>query len=268
MKKLFVLLFPILLFFGCSEIPPNLDGGPITPPIGAIQKKVLIEEFTGVRCVNCPAGSEAIENLIGIHGDNLIAISIHATGFATPYPDSQHDFEVEDGVSILEFLGQPQGFPTAVVDRRLFDGELELQLARSKWAGLIEQELQKEAIVSLGLEADINDSGTMSISANIAFVDPDLSEQYKLTVIITEDNIQDPQETPEGKQDDYIHKHVLRDIVTPFTGQDIIGTDPSLIEFNDYVIPEGWNRAELNVIAVIHNSVGNKEIVQVEQFKF
>jgi len=169
---------------------------------------------------------------------------------------------------LLSFLGQPQGFPTAVVDRRKFEGEQELQLARSKWAGLIEQELQKEAIASLILEAVINDSGDMRIGANIAFVDADPTEQYKLTVMITEDNIQDPQETPEGKQNDYNHKHVLRDIVTPFSGQDIDATEPILVEFMDYEIPEGWNRAELNVIAVIHNSVGNKEIVQVEQYKF
>ena len=268
MKKLSVLLFPILLFFGCSEIPPNLGGGPITPGPGIIQKKVLIEEFTGVRCVNCPAGSEAIENLIDIHGDDLIAVSIHATNFATPYTNSEHDFEVEDGVSILDFVGLPQGFPTAVVDRKLFDGELELQLARSKWAGLIEQELQEEAIASLELKAELSNSGTMNIETNIAFVNPDPVEQYKLTIIITEDNIVDPQETPEGKQDDYVHKHVLRDIITPFSGQDIIGTDPAVIEFNDYIIPDGWNTAELNVIAVIHNSVDNKEVVQVEQFKF
>lgn len=120
MKK-FILSFFLLSFLlsACEEIPPTLN--PVDPNPGgggAMPRKVLIEEFSGVKCVNCPAGSEAIENLIKIYGDQLIAISIHAGFFAPPYAESKYDFRSADGTNLLSYLGEPLGYPTAVVNRK------------------------------------------------------------------------------------------------------------------------------------------------------
>jgi hypothetical protein len=82
------LLFVIAAFFntGCEEIPPT-----VTPFMGETpdtvvdvtsqQRQVLIEEFTGVRCVQCPAGAAEIETLLALHGDQLVAVAIHAGDF-------------------------------------------------------------------------------------------------------------------------------------------------------------------------------------------
>ena len=82
-----------------SPVIPCLscDDGGDGPDTTEVVKKVLIEEFTGVRCVNCPQGSAEIENLLSIHGDKLVAISIHAGFFAPPYPESLYDLRTPDG---------------------------------------------------------------------------------------------------------------------------------------------------------------------------
>ncbi|MEO0877637.1 MAG: hypothetical protein AAFY48_23805, partial [Bacteroidota bacterium] len=117
----------ILLAFGCEEVPPILNpgggnnggGGPVSEQ----KRQVIIEEFTGIRCVNCPAASEAIEALLGVHGERLVAVSIHAGFFASPlYPESDSGLSNSTGTAILDFLDQPNGFPTAVVNRRQFEG--------------------------------------------------------------------------------------------------------------------------------------------------
>ncbi|MDV7402453.1 hypothetical protein RZS08_64120, partial [Arthrospira platensis SPKY1] len=65
---------------------------------------MLIEEFTGVRCVQCPAGSADIETYLAIHGEQLIAVSIHAGGFSFPFDESVHDFRTEEGEALNSFL--------------------------------------------------------------------------------------------------------------------------------------------------------------------
>ena len=133
MKKLLLICCAFALFsLGCDEISPKInpivDQGdcPLVDEsvVSGQERQVLIEEFTGVRCVNCPAGSQAIEDLLAIPGERLVAISIHASGpFSPPYPESLYDFQTPDGENLLNFLGIPLGFPTAVVNRHQFAGE-------------------------------------------------------------------------------------------------------------------------------------------------
>ncbi len=276
MKKLVVLFLPIFLLFSCDEIPPDLgtvSGGGVST--GEIVQKVLIEEFTGVRCVNCPAGSEAIEQLIDIHGDRLWAISIHTGMFADPYTlndimeANKYDFRTDDGDFILDFLGSPLGFPTAVVDRKNFEGEDGLQLARSKWAGYIDQELAKEPLVGISMTGSINDDRVLTAKILVDFVVDAGPEDPKITIFITESNIKDTQLTPGGIDADYKHKHVLRDIITSFEGDSVDGSSSDIIELDyTYSLPADWNNSELTIIAVVHNSVTNKDILQVEGLEF
>ena len=42
------------------------------------QRNVLIEDFTGHRCKNCPKASKAIEALVDAYGSRIIGLAIHA----------------------------------------------------------------------------------------------------------------------------------------------------------------------------------------------
>jgi hypothetical protein len=147
----------LLSFMACEEIAPEInpvmesDNDLVVEPVPNQQRQVLIEEFTGVTCVNCPAGSAAIEELLDEHGEQLVAISIHAGSFSNPYDDSLIDFRTPEGNNLLNFLGIPLGYPTAVVDRKKFEGEFDLQLFRSQWAGFIEEQMQEEPKVKIGI---------------------------------------------------------------------------------------------------------------------
>ncbi|RME11560.1 MAG: hypothetical protein D6816_01945 [Bacteroidetes bacterium] len=212
-----------LAFASCDEIAPTVTGsmgntGP-GPDLTNQQRQVLIEEFTGVRCVNCPAGSAAIEDLIAIHGPQLVAVSIHAGEFAPPYSDSQYDFRTPEGDQLLSYLGEPFGYPTAVVNRKLFDGEFDLQLGQSQWAGYIQQELQEPPKVKLKIEPSYN-AQTEKLDAliTILVVEDVVEPDVRLSIMITESGVQDMQLTPSGKQADYTHKHILRTMMTNYDG--------------------------------------------------
>lgn len=278
MKRLgFLLILLPLLWLGCEEIPPvinpNMGGNnPDEPtPVEEQERQVIIEEFTGVRCVNCPAGSQAIEDLLAIHGQRLVAISIHAGSFAPPYPESLYDFRIPEGTGLLSYLGEPLGYPTAVVNRKLFDGEFDLQLGRQQWAGFIAQELLEAPRVKIDILRTYEES-TRQLDVKVRlYVQETITESdVRLSVALTENDVVDLQLTPASSTPDpaYKHKHVLRDMLSSFDG-DLIN-EPlvanAIIEKNfSMSLPEAWKPEKCHVAAFVNLGGTSKEVLQAHQ---
>lgn len=269
----------MFLFAGCYEVPPIvtpvMDVGECPPQnstaVANQQRNVLIEEFTGVRCVNCPAGAQAIEALLAQHGSRLVAVSIHAGSFAPPYPESLYDFRTPVGAQILSFLGEPLGYPTAVVNRRRFPGEFGLQLGQAKWAGYIEQELNTPPKVKLAVTPSFN-AATRDLQTDITvFVQETLTDpDVRLSVMLTEDNIADYQLTPNGKQADYVHKHVLRTSLTSATGnllQENLSAGSRFCKRYTLNLPATWKERDCKVVAFVSLGGASKDVLQVVQAK-
>ncbi len=267
MKKITFLLplfLLIILWIGCTEVGPSINllgSTEITPP----DRIVLIEEFTGVRCVNCPEGSEQIETLLGIYGESLIAVSIHAGFFAEPYSESTYDFRTTEGSGIESLLGPAAGYPTASVNRRQFDSESEILIERNKWAGYIAQEKEESPKMALVLEKNYNtDSRLLEVTAKISFNET-VSEPIRISAMITENNILDTQLTPDGKVNDYSHKHVLRTMMTNFDG-DLYSEGTNVGDTGEksfsMTLPADWNEANCHVIIFMHEFQSKKDILQ------
>lgn len=260
-----------LCLISCEEIPPTLNPVNPNPGGGATTRKVLIEEFSGVKCVNCPAGSEAIENLLTIYKEQLIPISIHAGFFAPPYAESKYDFRTPDGNNLLSYLGEPLGYPTAVVNRKKFPDEFDLQLAQNQWAGFIAQEVAQAPKVTLTLKKDYNAvTRQLNIEVNIKTLEPIDGSDIRLSVALTETNISDVQLTPGGKVNDYKHKHVLRDFITNYDGNPIpeIQKNGSLLTKSfTYNLSQAWVAENCNIVVFVHLNGERKEVLQAEQVK-
>lgn len=258
------------LLFSCEEIPPVIT--PITGPdttevnLENQQRQVLIEEFTGVRCVQCPAGAAEIKALLAIHGERLVAVSIHAGGFAPPFTgESQYDFRTPEGDQILSQLMEPFGYPSAVVNRKKFDGEIDLQLSKSQWPGYIEQEKAIPPKVKIGLIPDFNlDSRLLDLEV-LLVVQEAIDEEVFLSVMITESGIIDVQDTPDGKKTDYEHNHVLRDMLTSANGELVAATlsaGQEITKNYTFSVPAGWNPDNCHVVAFVHLGADKKEVLQ------
>lgn len=259
-----------LTIASCDEIAPTITGtigstGPGTDLTNQ-QRQVLIEEFTGVRCVNCPAGSAAIEDLLAIHGVQLVSVSIHAGEFSHPYSESQYDFRTPEGDQLLSYLGEPFGYPTAVVNRKLFEGEFDMQLGQSQWAGYILQELQEPPKVKLKIEPSYDaQNGKLNAVITILVVEDVAEPDVRLSVMVVESGVKDVQLTPSGKQADYIHNHVLRDMMTNYDGALIADeltagkqiTKSFSIDWNST-----WNANNCNVIAFVSLGGTKKDVLQ------
>ncbi|MFK8103174.1 MAG: Omp28 family outer membrane lipoprotein [Saprospiraceae bacterium] len=277
MKNLYILclaLCAMVFFTACDENSPeipclscgNNNGGPVAPDA----KKVIIEEFTGVRCVACPGGSKAIEDLLDIHGDRLVAISMHAGDFSPPMPSSTYDFRTADGDQLLDFLGSPDGYPSAVINRNKF-GESILQKGQNKWNNFITQSLEGPAKVNIDLDKSY-DSGTRVLSITVKIkANETLDGNYNYSVLITENGIVDAQlDADQGLISDYTHKHVLRDVLTKADGDPITEslTEGAVIEKSlSYTLPNDWVAGKCTAIVLVSDAGTTKEVLQVEQTK-
>lgn len=273
-RCIFFLSLITLLFSACMEVSPIITGsgaggsGPTSPTNQS--RQVLIEEFTGVGCTKCPAGSAVIKDLIGIHGEQLIAISIHSSGyFSTPRPQNQYDFRTTEGDALANYLGGPLGFPSAVINRKPFGGSSNLQIGRNEWAGHIDEEKAIAPKVKLDIETEFDDATRNASIDVILFVEETITEpDVNLSLIFTEDDIIDFQDSDNGPILDYHHEHVLRGMATPYDGQplteDLIVGEKITKSFN-YQIPTEWKENNVNVIAVVSLAGTRKDVLQAHK---
>ena len=260
MKKTLILLTAsALLVAACEEKPIEI------PEITLGKRKVIVEELTGVQCPNCPDGTSQLIGLDALFGDtSVIIVSIHAAqGFSEPFPASQHDFRTTDGDNLANFIGSPLGYPSAAVNRvRVNNRDY---LLKQQWPGAITTQLDTSYQIRLTLDNSYNPTTrALNMAVNIA---PRLSiaGDYRLSVFITEDSIVDPQQVNLTYVPNYVHRHVLRDIVTAFNGDAIGALTANNAVSRDFnlVLPAGWNAEHCSVVAFVHRGGDpDKEVMQ------
>jgi hypothetical protein len=242
----------------------------IEPVVPTGDRVVLLEEFTGKGCTNCPKGSREIENLRSIWGGQLSVVSIHANFFADPqfFPLGQYDLRTDEGEQLFDLLGPNLGYPAGVINRTKFNGEY--QHAANVWGGYIAQEIEADPEIEFTIMHEY-DPGTrllqmiVSGRAKVAVTTP-----IRISVMITESGIVDAQDDAEagGIVEDYIHNHVLRDMLTPFDGQDLADAlaegEEFEEEFTDFTIPTEWVDSECTIIVFISRNAGSGNITVLQ----
>jgi len=242
----------------------------------AQQRRVMIEEFTGVTCPNCPAGHTDVATLQSQYPDRVVAVSYYIFGLGQSKPVegvTRQDFRLQkttDAASAI-FGGVP-GLPSASIDRVPVNGVM--LPARNSWAGAVTSRLPVATDANVSVSSVWEESGREAvITARVAFT-KDVTRKQALTLLITESGIVDAQEYPDRIDSNYTFKHVLRDFVSSPTGDpvlDSLGTKPAGRVFERrvrYTLPTGWNPDKCSVIAVLHSAdAGTREVTQAAEAK-
>ena len=90
----------------------------------------------------------------------------------------------------------------------------------------------------------------------------DIAGDIRLSIMLTESNIIDAQDDQEagGIVQDYVHKHVLRDMMTPATGAQIetsFSTGETFTQSFTMVLNAAWNADNMEIIAFVSNVAGS-----------
>jgi len=285
MKKYLAILSSILIITSC-----DVEDGPFITDYDSYvnpEKKVLIEDFTGHLCPNCPDAARELDAIHDIYGDQIIGMAIHVSkSFARPYPASQapsfqYDFRTNWGDELDSYYGiSAMGLPRGMVNRIGFPDNH--KLGKDEWASTVALELKKEINFKIYISSDDN---SISITSE---VQNNISSEYNLVVCLTESNIINWQKDGQDNIEDYQHNHVLRTVLMDeelsnssnyVAGQQIetlINYDLAALEqYNiDYSTNNtaelgngnagDWNASNMSIIAYIYNTT-TKEIVQVEE---
>ena len=259
MKKIYLLIWILaaVLLVACDDVPVDERLTYVEPP--EVERAVLIEDYTGQYCVNCPRATEEIERLIEQYGDSVVvAVAIHSgpfskqNGVASPlYTEVGNMY-----YNTWKISSQPAG----LVDR-LFDS---YPFSYTDWAAGVNYEIAFEAHVSF-LTSTKYDNETREASIEVQTIGLDSARvSGKLQVWLVEDSIDSFQYMPDGSvSDHYNHMHVFRASVNDPWG-DEVAVSHGEVAVRDYaiVMDPAWVPEHCSVVIFLYDDSGVKQVVK------
>lgn len=187
-------------------------------------KAVLLEEYTGKGCGNCPDGAAMAAQLKALRGERLQVVAIHAGHYAEPTGGADtFDLRTAYSDSLLAQAGE-YGYPQGTVDRVDMPdyGRGIMAMGRGYWTKAIKARSFDTATVNLWIGASLAaDSRTLSVTVEGYYYRSAESRVNRLNVALLQNHIPGPQN--QGG-DDYLHEHVLRDLLTGLWGDSLMET--------------------------------------------
>ena len=215
-------------------------------------KKVILEEFTGIHCVYCPEGHAIAQALQDNNPGEVFLINIHVGSFAVPGA-GEPDFRTQFGTAIAN-QSQLIGYPAATVNRHYFPGWAQnggtgTAMSRNRWTaagGLI---LGEASYANMAVEADIDvQTNEVTVHVEVYYTGNSPQANNKLNVALLQNNTLGPQ-TGGNMGDEYVHQHRLIHLLTGQWGEDISPTTTGsfIDETYTYTIPEALNNVPIKI---------------------
>lgn len=269
-------LIAVIALTSCDVIEPpyTTTGNGSDTSNTEVKQKVLVEYFTGHRCVNCPTEAATLKLLKQQYGDRLIYISVHAGYFAEPQgTDYAADYRTTTGNELdAAFSVTAISTPNALVNRTSFDGNLVLPPA--SWAGAVAEQLLKLPLAAIHLNAEVQGN---SLVMNAGIKPRALIEgTYMISTYVVEDSLisfqknNNPQIGTTPDIPNYAHRYVLRGSMNGTFGDTIFSPQATLadsfsVQMSAPLNP-AWNSGKLYVVCFIYNK-STDEVLQVEMKK-
>lgn len=254
MKKIFFILASvILLLSSCgTEIDPSDRLIYEKPELTG--KNMLIEDFTGQNCINCPRAAGVISDLMKTYGeDHIVAVAIHSKplGIAAPeglMTDFTNAYATHFGVEYQ---------PVGMVNR-----EYGLQ-TDDQWSGMVKYFMKDSAKVAITVEPAY-DEATRQSTANVKIESLKGTATGKLQVWLVEDSIIAKQMMPDGTLNkNYVHNHVLRASYNGQWGEDITAAEGQIVSKSyNLAIDKDYNADHCAIVAFVYNNDGVMQAVR------
>lgn len=258
-------LLPFIAFLPLLGACHHIDEDETLIPVEKqpLQRNVLLEEFTGQMCVNCPDAHEEIEKLVKQYGDKLIVVSVHAL-------EGQFGISVDDGG-----LMQPEGdmyadhWKITALPCGVVDGQNSV-LTYDQWNTAIRRAGAIASNMELSLDAELSGDGkTINIKSDL-FADRAVTGNFQLWVV--EDGLVAQQRIPTGRIPNYVHNNVYRASVNGLWGEPVdLKANQSWTFENSIAMHidqeeeiDNWNPDNLYIVGFVYNS---SEVLVVEKTK-
>lgn len=265
----------VMMLASCDDVNEHnryIEMGEITA-----ERNVLLEDFTGQFCLNCPDAHEVIEQLEEQYGaDKVIAVSIHSGSFGldkkyTSFPANRVGLMTEEGNAILSGYGITS-FPMGVID-------MGKPMTYDLWPTAVYNEIRKPSDVKIDLKAeyhaDTADSengyyGDIMVEADI-LSGSDRTADVQFWII--ESGIVAQQKKGAQTINDYVHNNVFRaqvfdgvrgesHVFVKGIAKQVKGSIPTR-----WTDQEHWQPTNLAVVAFVSDGSGVLQAVKVKLVK-
>lgn len=226
-----------------------------------VGRAILIEDFTGQRCINCPTGTEIINGIVSTYGeDNVIAVGIHSgpLGFAGNSKTVGLMTDTGNEYYTRWDKENKMGQPWVIFNRKTSPDS-----HYNNWAAIVGTIISEKANLSVKI-ANAYDAATRTLTTTVGADGVNGTVNGKLQVWIVEDGVKALQMMPDGKSNkEYIHNHVFRAAVNGTWGEDVtVKEGETTTKQYSYVLPEAWVADNIAVVAFVYNDSGVENVAK------
>lgn len=212
------------------------------------KRKVVLEDFTGVRCGYCPDGHLRAKAFSDANPGNVFIVAVHSGSYAKPASGwANFTNSTADAINQQAY---PIGYPAGTVNRIKFDKYLQksqsgavskLAMSRGSWATAGGEVLAMSAPVNLGSKATYNEA-TRELTVKVdLYYTAEETETNNLSVFLLQDGLVSKQS---GGGDNYVQNHVLRTSINGSWGDPIVEetkVGSKVSKVYTYTLPEDYN---------------------------
>lgn len=226
-----------------------------------VGRAILIEDFTGQKCINCPTGTEIINSIVETYGEeNVIAVGIHSgpLGFAGNSKTVGLMTDTGNEYYTRWDKENKMGQPWVIFNRKTSPDS-----HYNNWAAMVGTIISEKANLSVKI-ANAYDAATRTLTTTVGADGVNGTVNGKLQVWIVEDGVKALQMMPDGSANkEYVHNHVFRAAVNGTWGEDVtVKEGETTTKQYSYVLPEAWDVDKIAVVAFVYNDGGVENVAK------
>jgi hypothetical protein len=235
-------------------------------------RKVLLEDYTGHKCVNCPEAALAARALEeSMHGQ-LIVMAVHAGFFAEPSAtgDFTADYTSLTGNEWNTYFNITAN-PNGMVNRTPAGSAV---LGPDLWANAVNEQISLPQEANIVISTDYDPSSRLlEVTLDTKFLAL-LQGTYDLTVCITEDSLISPQKNnnpnigyPTPIIYDWVFMDVLRGSINGTWGEQLTSAVDTALTYRKaytFALDPDWTANNCHIVAFVANAE-TKVIIQAEK---
>jgi hypothetical protein len=240
-------------------------------------RNVLIEDFTGHHCANCPASTANMESLIATNPARIFGVGIHSgpsglTSFQSTSSDFPKVLYCDEGLEIGTFFGSIPGSafignPSFLVNRVQAAGQYNSS-AGSAIADKTNNCLS--STLKVNIQAEVNyfpSTRGVFLHTEVDKIDQTITSDLGLTVYLIEDSLVAKQQLVGSTDDNYVHRDILRGCIDGSAFGKTLTADYLNVNGKYYVnyayrLPDQYNPDNMHLVIYVYNKT-TYEIYQV-----
>lgn len=244
---------------------------------GVGKKHVVLEEFTGIKCGNCPAGHAEATSIQTANPGLVHVVALPPTNssytnpsgtagtdFRRPFADAFYTSSYCSPANASRFM------PSAFINRKLgTDGNI-LQ-TRANWAGMVTNTLAETPDLNVAVKSTYNATAqTLTVDVQVYYTS-NITNNTAIYVMLTEDDLTSDYQSGSSASaaNPYIYKHTFRenisagqwgDAITGPTTQGSLFTKQYIFDLTTAIDPINIEKAHI-VAYVVDATSTNKEVL-------